>query len=52
MWSGELGQIVGCGAVSSERYLCLERCVGTDNLFWCGVLGLIFECGTGVGTDI
>ena len=37
--------IVECGAVSSDRQLSVELCVGTDICVWSGVLGPIVECG-------
>ena len=36
-----LGPTVECGSVCWDRYLCRERCVGTDKRIWSGVLGPI-----------
>jgi len=37
--------IFECGMVCWVRYLSVERCFGTDNRVWSGVIRPIFECG-------
>ena len=41
-----LGPRFESGMVRSDRYLSVERCIGTDILVWSGGFGPIIKCGT------
>jgi len=44
--NGVLGPIFESGMVRSDRYLSVERCIGTDIMMWSGGFGPIIKCGT------